>query len=51
MVASVGYTSQATDYNINLSSTPFAVEINGKQLKSGQGEMEGTDDVDVVLAS
>jgi hypothetical protein len=50
MVASVGYTTQATDYNINLSNTPFAVEINGKQLKSGKGETEGTNDVDLVLA-
>jgi hypothetical protein len=51
MVASVGYTPQKTDYNINLANTPFAVEVNGKQLKSGQGETEGTNDVDLVLAS
>lgn len=51
MVASVGYTSQETDYNINLASTPFAVEINGKQIKSGKGETQGTNDVDLVLAS
>jgi hypothetical protein len=51
MIASVGYTSEVTDYNINLSNTPFAVEVNGKQIKSGQGEIEGTDDVDLVLAT
>lgn len=51
MVASVGYTPQETDYNINLASTPFAVEVNGKQLTQGQGETKGTNEVDFVLAS
>lgn len=51
MVASVGYTAQETDYNLpNLSSTPFAVEVNNKQLTSGQGKMEGTQEVDFVVA-
>lgn len=50
MVASVGYTADATDYNINLSSTPFAVEVGGKQITSGQSETDGTNDVDFVLA-
>lgn len=50
MIASVGYTPEKTDYNINLDSTPFAVEINGKQITSGQSETEGTNDVDFVLA-
>jgi hypothetical protein len=51
MVASVGYTADATDYNINLSSTPFAVEVGGKQITSGQSETDGTNDVDFVLAA
>jgi hypothetical protein len=51
MVASVGYTGQKTDYNINLASTPFAIEVNGQQMKSGQGETGGTNDVDMVLAA
>ena len=50
MVASVGYTDAKTDYNLNLDSTPFAVEINGEKLTSGQEETEGTDEVDFVLA-
>lgn len=50
MIASVGYTAQASDYEINLSSTPFAVEVNGKKLQSGKGETEGANDVDFVLA-
>jgi hypothetical protein len=51
MIASVGYTNQATDYNLpNLSSTPFAVEVNGQTLTSGQGDTGGTDEVDFVLA-
>jgi hypothetical protein len=33
-----------------LSSTPFAVEVNGTQLTSGQAETGGTDEVDFVLA-
>ncbi|NEQ15675.1 hypothetical protein [Moorena sp. SIO2C4] len=50
MVASVGYTADATDYNINLDSTPFAVEVNGEQITSGQDETGGADEVDFVLA-
>ncbi|NEO65127.1 MAG: hypothetical protein F6J98_33930 [Moorea sp. SIO4G2] len=50
MVASVGYTADATDYNINLDSTPFAVEVNGEQITSGQSETDGADEVDFVLA-
>ncbi len=50
MVASVGYTADATDYNLNLDGTNLAVEIsgNGEQLTSGQGETDGTDEVDLV---
>ncbi|MCU0570764.1 MAG: hypothetical protein MUF49_29855 [Oculatellaceae cyanobacterium Prado106] len=51
MIASVGYTTQATDYNINLASTPFAVEVAGQKLTSGQGEAAGANDVDFVLAA
>jgi hypothetical protein len=51
MVASVGYTAEKTDYNLsNLSSTPFAVEVSGQKLTSGQAETGGTDEVDFVLA-
>lgn len=51
MIASVGYTSEATDYNLpNLNSTPFAIEVNGEQIASGQGETDGTDEVDFVVA-
>jgi hypothetical protein len=50
MIASVGYTGNATDYNINLEDTPLAVEVNGKQIKSGKGNIEGTDEVDLVVA-
>ncbi|NEO68942.1 hypothetical protein [Moorena sp. SIO3H5] len=50
MVASVGYTADATDYNINLDSTPFAVEVNGEQITSGQDQTDGADEVDFVLA-
>jgi hypothetical protein len=50
MVASVGYTGDATDYNINLGDTDFAVEVNGEKLASGQGETAGASDVDFVLA-
>jgi hypothetical protein len=50
MIASVGYTDQVTDYNINLGSTPFAVEVEGEKLTSGQGETKGADEVDFVLA-
>ncbi|MEM9922578.1 MAG: hypothetical protein AAF915_02285 [Cyanobacteria bacterium P01_D01_bin.50] len=50
MVASVGYTPDATDYNINLDGTSLAVEIegSGEQITSGQGETGGTDEVDLV---
>ncbi len=51
MVASVGYTGDATDYNLSLDGTSFAVEVNGEQLISGQGETDGTDEVDFVLAA
>ena len=51
MIASVGYTGEATDYNLpGLDSTPFAVEVNGEQITSGQGETDGTDEADFVLA-
>ena len=50
MVASVGYTSDATDYNIKLDDTDFAVEVNGKKIASGQGETNGANEVDFVLA-
>lgn len=50
MIASVGYTSAKTDYNINLQNTPFAVEVNGNQIKSGQSETAGTNEVDFVPA-
>lgn len=50
MVASVGYTPDTTDYNINLGSTPFAVEVNNSKLTSGKGETQGTNEVDFVLA-
>ncbi len=50
MLASVGYTSSGTDYNLNLDSTPFAVEVNGKKITSGKGETQGTNEVDFVLA-
>ena len=50
MVASVGYTGDATDYNLNLDGTDFAIEVNGEKLVSGQGETDGADEVDFVLA-
>ncbi len=50
MIASVGYSSEATDYNLNLEETPFAIEVNGEQITSGQGETDGTDEVDFVPA-
>lgn len=51
MIASVGYTAEKTDYNLQeLSSTPFAIEVNGKKLTSGKGETGGTQAVDFVLA-
>ncbi|WP_017317048.1 hypothetical protein [Mastigocladopsis repens] len=51
MIASVGYTNQKTDYNLNLQGTPFAVEVNNQKLTSGQSETGGTSDVDFVLAA
>ena len=50
MVASVGYTGNATDYNLSLDDTDFAIEVNGEKLVSGQGETDGADEVDFVLA-
>ena len=50
MVASVGYTSENTDYNLKLDSTSFAIDVNGEKLASGQGNTEGTEEVDFVLA-
>jgi len=50
MVASVGYTGDATDYNLSLDGTDFAVEVNGDKLVSGQGATDGADEVDFVLA-
>lgn len=50
MVASVGYTPETTDYNINLGDTPFAIDVNGEMLTDGQGETDGAEDVDFVLA-
>jgi hypothetical protein len=51
MVASVGYTSDTTDYNLSgLGDTPFAIEVNGEMLTAGQGETQGADEVDFVLA-
>lgn len=51
MVASVGYTNDKTDYNLSLGGTPFAVEVNGNKMTSGQSETSGTNDVDFVLAN
>ncbi len=42
MVASVGYTKNETDYNLDLDNTDFAVEVNGKKMTSGQGTTKGT---------
>ncbi len=50
MIASVGYTTEKTDYNLQLSDTPFAVEVNEQKLESGKGETQGTDNVDFVLS-
>ena len=51
IIGSVGYTESATDYNLNMADTPFAVEINGSLFESGQGETEGTNDVNFVLSA
>lgn len=50
MVASVGYTNDETDYNIDLDDTSFAIDIDGKKIASGKGETRGTNEVDFVLA-
>ena len=50
MIASVGYTSDTTDYNLSLEDTPFAIDVNGNQLQSGQSETDGASDIDFVLA-
>lgn len=50
MLASVGYTADKTDYNLDLANTPFSVVVNGKKMKSGKGETKGTQDVDFVLS-
>ena len=50
MIASVGYTGDETDYNINMEDTDFAVEVNGEKMASGQGTTDGTSEVDFVLA-
>ncbi|MGB5593083.1 MAG: hypothetical protein WBM62_03490 [Crocosphaera sp.] len=50
MIASVGYTSETTDYSLSLSETPFSVEVNGQKLESGKGETQGTENVDFVLS-
>ena len=49
MVASVGYTEDSTDYNLDLDNTNFAVEVNGKKMVSGKGQTKGTNEVDFVL--
>lgn len=50
MIASVGYTARQTDYNVDLSNTPFAVDIEGEEIRSGEGETKGGNAVDLVLA-
>ncbi|MBE9169432.1 hypothetical protein IQ238_18530 [Pleurocapsales cyanobacterium LEGE 06147] len=50
MVASVGYTNNETDYNVNLDNTSFAVDVNGQKITSGQGKTKGANEVDFVLA-
>lgn len=50
MVASVGYTGDATDYNLKLDDTDFAIEVNGEKLVSGTGATDGAEEVDFVLA-
>ena len=50
MIASIGYTSDATYYNINLDGTNLAVKISDEMelITSGQGQTDGTDQVDLV---
>jgi hypothetical protein len=50
MIGSVGYTGDQTDYNINMADTPFAVEVNGQKITSGQSQTAGANEVDFVLA-
>ncbi|MEB3212950.1 MAG: hypothetical protein VKL39_16470 [Leptolyngbyaceae bacterium] len=50
MIASVGYTTSESDYNLKLQSTPFAVDIAGEEVRSGQGTAKGASNVDLVLA-
>jgi len=50
MIASVGYTKDETDYDLKLTGTPFAIEVNDKKISSGKGETAGSNDVDLVLA-
>lgn len=50
MLASVGYTSEMTDYNIDLDETPFAVEVAGQKITAGKGAMKGSEESDFVLA-
>ena len=50
MVASAGYTGDATDYNLSLDEPDFAVTVNDEKLVSGQGKTAGANEVDFVLA-
>ena len=50
MIASVGYTTSASDYNVKLQNTPFAVDISGEEVRSGQGNVKGASNVDLVIA-
>lgn len=50
MIASVGYTSSESDYNLKLQTTPFAVDIAGEEIRSGQGKAQGASNIDFVLA-
>lgn len=50
MIASVGYTEDKTDYNVNLDNTPFCVDINGEKITSGRSETVGAQEVEFVLA-
>ncbi len=51
LIASVGYTAEETDFNLKLDGTPFAIEVNDQQFKSGKSTTAGTTDVDLVLAA
>ncbi len=50
MLASVGYTSEMSDYNVTLGDTPFAVDVAGQKITDGKGATKGADEVDFVLA-